>query len=93
LRLQHLKPQDVIKVVGQGPYDASGVLNAQKKRNNFFYLGEALRQILTGGVVHFSNPSLQKYKDFIAQKEVNYRAKVMDMVMAHKPKEDVLNFS
>ena len=35
------------------------------KRNNFFFIGDALRALLTGGKVHFSSPSLASLKSFI----------------------------
>ena len=93
LKLQHLKPHDIIKIVGQKQYDTSGVLVVAKKRNNFFYVGEALRQVMTGGRIHFSNPVLESYKDFIGQKEVNYRTKLMDLIVSHKGKDEMLNFN
>ena len=63
-----------------------------KKRNNFFHVGEALRSLLTGSKIVYSNPSLGQFKEFINQKEVNYRSKVIELVVSHKGKDEVLNF-
>jgi hypothetical protein len=40
------------------------------KRNNFFYIGHYLRAILSGGKVHFTNPGLKPFKDFIECREI-----------------------
>ena len=64
-----------------------------KKRNNFFHVGEALRSILTGGKIHYSNPSLERYKEFMAQEGANYRSKIIDLIVSHKGKDEVLNFN
>lgn len=44
LRLQHLKPHDVIRIVGFKEYENSPILNVNNhKRNNFYFIGVALR--------------------------------------------------
>ena len=56
-------------------------------------MGETLRKVLTGGTIQFSNESLSNLKDFVAQKEINYRAKLMDLIMQHVSKNEQLNFN
>ena len=64
-----------------------------KKRNNFFHVGEALRSIFTGAKIHYSNPSLERYKEFMDQEGKKYRSKIIDMIGSHKGKDDILNFN
>jgi hypothetical protein len=48
LRLQHLKPHDIIRVVGVEAYENHPILNVVHKRNNFYFIGCALRQLISG---------------------------------------------
>jgi len=49
LRLQNLKPHEVIQIIGHRAYRDTAVMNVANKRNNFYYIGEALRSIISGG--------------------------------------------
>lgn len=101
LRLQHLRPHDVIRVLsedrgqayGQEQYERAKIMNVVRKRNNFFFVGDALRAVLTGGKVHFSNQSLAAFKAFIEERGKETRASVQSKVAEHKNKEELLNFN
>jgi hypothetical protein len=56
------------------------VMNVCYKRNNFFFIGDALRSVLAGGTIHFTNPAIHALKDFIACIDVNYREIIFDLV-------------
>lgn len=74
-KLQHVQPYDIVRVLDDGkPGSALGEafrkeailhVSADHERNNFFFLGDALRSLLTGGKVPFSSPSLEGLKNFI----------------------------
>jgi hypothetical protein len=63
-----------------------------KVRNNFYYLGDALRKLLTGGKVTFSSDCLQNFRDLVDCKKKNYRVMLMEQIKLHKSRDDVMNF-
>ena len=47
------------------------ILNVTKKRNNFYFIGVALRQIMQGNTIYFSNEDLKPLRDFTGCVEPN----------------------
>ena len=78
-KLQHLKVHDVIAALESTKsridvsslqirykmYMEAPILNLEQKRNNFFFIGDSLRCLLSGLKVNCSSPSVKAYKDFI----------------------------
>lgn len=94
LRLQHLKPHDVIRIVGFREYESSPILNVNNhKRNNFYFIGVALRQIIGGSTIHFSDLALKPLKNFIECRDYPYRTMVMNLLREHKTQLEINAFS
>ena len=48
MKLMHCKPADVIRVVGFENYKNYEILTVERKRNNFYYIGESLQNMFCG---------------------------------------------
>lgn len=108
-KLQHVQPYDILRVLDDSKlggshgeaYKKETILHvsAEHKRNNFFFLGDALRSLLTGSKVQFSSPSLEGLKNFIESTNVQadgaagWRQKIMSKLQQHKSKEEIANFN
>jgi hypothetical protein len=82
-----VKPLDIIRILGKQDPNimvTEPVLNAAHKRNNFHLLGAALRNLLTEGKFHYSNPALETYKDFVEKEGAGIRKSLADLIRKQK---------
>mmetsp|Transcript_22744 Transcript_22744/g.35029 ORF Transcript_22744/g.35029 Transcript_22744/m.35029 type:complete len:92 (-) Transcript_22744:1821-2096(-) len=80
LRLQHLKPHDVIKVIGLRAYEANPIMNVIHKRNNFFFIGSALKVLFTGEKMFFTGQPVENLKSFLECRDFDFRGMVVSIL-------------
>lgn len=85
IRLQNVRPHDIIRIVGVKLYGNEPSLNVLQKRNNFFFIGAALRLLLSGGRVHFCDASIRAYRKFVECTDVPHRERLFRLIKQHKP--------
>lgn len=92
-RLQTCKAHDIIRILdkkfpGEGlkAYTRSNIIqvNDQRRGNNLFMVGQALRNLLTEGKFYFTNPELRPYKNFIEREGIQTRARIASLVRGQK---------
>lgn len=63
-KLQHVKPADIIRIVGMDEYKANRALTVEKKRNNFFWIGDALNGVFSGIMPDINIEAVQPLRFF-----------------------------
>ena len=82
-----IRAKDVISAISYKAYQKYPIMNVRTTKNNFFYIGSALQILFCGGVLDYTQSSLEPLKNFLEDKvipegkEDKTRALVLSSVM------------
>ena len=61
----NITAKDVISSISYKAYKKYPIMNVSRKKNNFFFMGYALRILLCGGKLEYTQNSIQDLKQFV----------------------------